>query len=77
MKKVFFYASFIIIFGFSKNAFAQQKDALKNESIKNLDGKYGDYKAIALQIWDHAELGYKEVKSSALPAMPFLTGSAV
>ena len=66
MKKVFFYASFIVLFGISKNAFAQQKDALKNESIKNLDGKYGDYKAIALQIWDHAELGYKEVKSSAL-----------
>jgi aminobenzoyl-glutamate utilization protein B len=47
-------------------AFAQKADALKNESIKNIDGKYETYKKIALQIWDNAELGYKEYKSSEL-----------
>jgi len=31
-----------------------------------LQGKYDDYKKIALQIWNYAEVGYKEVKSSAL-----------
>jgi aminobenzoyl-glutamate utilization protein B len=45
---------------------AQNKDALKNESIKNIDSKYTDYKKIALQIWEYAELGYQEVKSADL-----------
>lgn len=54
-------------------SFAQKKktavpnnENLKTESIKMLDGGYDQYKQVALQIWDHAELGYKEVKSSAL-----------
>jgi aminobenzoyl-glutamate utilization protein B len=50
----------------SVRATAQQKDVLKKESIRNIDGKYPDYKNIALQIWHHAELGYKEVESSKL-----------
>jgi aminobenzoyl-glutamate utilization protein B len=67
MKNLTFYACFVLILlGFSQKTVAQQKEALKNESIKNLDNKYADYKAIAMQIWEHAELGYKEVKSSAL-----------
>ncbi len=41
-------------------------DALKKETIANIQSKYDDYKKIALQIWDYAEVGYKEVKSSAL-----------
>jgi aminobenzoyl-glutamate utilization protein B len=56
----------LLLVGLSTPSVAQQKDALKNESIKNLDGKYADYKAIAMQIWNHAELGYKEVESSKL-----------
>lgn len=54
-------------------AYAQKKktvvptnEPLKTESMKMLDGGYEQYKQVALQIWDHAELGYKEVKSSAL-----------
>ena len=54
-------------------SFAQKKktvvpgnEPLKTESMKMLDGGYEQYKQIALQIWDHAELGYKEVKSTAL-----------
>lgn len=53
--------------------FAQKKktivpgnEPLKTESMKMLEGGYEQYKQIALQIWDHAELGYKEVKSTAL-----------
>ncbi len=40
----------------------QQKDA----AIKNLDSKYDYYKERALQIWNFAEVGFKEAKSSAL-----------
>jgi aminobenzoyl-glutamate utilization protein B len=39
---------------------------LKMESTKEIDGNVAAYKKIALQIWDYAEVGYKEVKSSAL-----------
>lgn len=46
--------------------FAQQKDALKSESIKNIDTQYDKYKNIAFEIWNHAEVGYKEYKSSEL-----------
>jgi aminobenzoyl-glutamate utilization protein B len=68
MKKQFLFLCLTSAFllGQSTQAIAQQKDVLKNESIKNLDGKYLDYKNIALQIWNHAELGYKEVESSKL-----------
>lgn len=68
MKKLTFHACFALLFllFFTQKTVAQQKEALKTESIKNLDGKYADYKAIAMQIWENAELGYKEVKSSAL-----------
>ena len=40
--------------------------AVKTEAITDIQSKYDDYKKIALQIWDYAEVGYKEVKSSAL-----------
>ena len=68
MKKQYLYLSVIIpcLFGSSFETMAQQKDALKNESIKNLDAKYNDLKGIAMQIWNYAELGYKEVQSSKL-----------
>jgi aminobenzoyl-glutamate utilization protein B len=39
---------------------------LKEDAIKSIDTKYDAYKKIALQIWDYAEVGYKEQKSSAL-----------
>ncbi|MEY3177803.1 MAG: hypothetical protein RJB42_44, partial [Bacteroidota bacterium] len=41
-------------------------EPLKTESMKMIDGGYDQYKQVALQIWENAELGYKEVKSSAL-----------
>lgn len=41
-------------------------DALKKEIATTIESGYGTYKNIALNIWDYAELGYKENKSSAL-----------
>src|SRR5580693_6303561 len=40
--------------------------ALKSATITDIQSKYGVYKNIALQIWNYAEVGYKELKSSAL-----------
>ncbi|MDO6433836.1 amidohydrolase [Flavitalea sp. BT771] len=39
---------------------------LKAGAMADLQSRYDDYKKIALQIWDYAEVGYKEVKSSSL-----------
>lgn len=70
MKKRF--VLMIIIYLISISLFAQKKksansnDVLKEQAIKDIESKYDDYKKIALQIWDYAEVGYKEVKSSAL-----------
>ena len=41
-------------------------DILKNEVSKNLQSAYQEYKKIALNIWDYAEVGFKEAKSSLL-----------
>ena len=40
--------------------------SVKSQAIADVQSHYSDYKKIALQIWDYAEVGYKEVKSSAL-----------
>lgn len=44
----------------------KSNDALKNEAATTIQSGYDTYKRIALSIWDYAELGYKEIKSSAL-----------
>ncbi len=41
-------------------------NALKQQCITNIQANYNQYKNIALQIWDYAEVGYKEEKSTAL-----------
>jgi aminobenzoyl-glutamate utilization protein B len=38
----------------------------KPDIVKAIDGKSAQYATVAKQIWDYAEVGYKEVKSSAL-----------
>jgi aminobenzoyl-glutamate utilization protein B len=38
---------------------------VKKNSMTRLDAQYDRYKQSALRIWDYAEVGYKEVKSSA------------
>ena len=53
-------------------SFSQKKkpvdagEKFKTEAMTGIQAGYDEYKNIALQIWDHAELGYKEVKSSSL-----------
>lgn len=52
--------------------FAQKKqtvskdDQFKNQASTQIQSNYDHYKSMALQIWDFAEVGYKETKSSAL-----------
>jgi len=65
-----FFIAFLCI---SADASAQKKktktpDSFKSkqEIITSLKAKYDYYKERALQIWDYAEVGYKEEKSSAL-----------
>ena len=41
-------------------------DVLKIEAAKNIQSGYEAYKKIALNIWDYAEVGFKETKSSLL-----------
>ena len=43
-----------------------QTAAYKTQAMADIQAKYNDYKKVALQIWDYAEVGYKEHKSSAL-----------
>ncbi len=43
-----------------------QLNTIKSETITFLDNRYNLDKKTALQIWDFAEVGYKEVKSAAL-----------
>lgn len=74
MKKTAFSLFLLTVFGLAQ---AQTKnnvtgktdmatDALKTQVMQGLQSDYDAYKKIALQIWDYAELGYKEVKSTAL-----------
>jgi len=49
-----------------KRAGTGANEKLKSQAIQDIQGKYNEYKSIALQIWDYAEVGYKEVNSSAL-----------
>lgn len=43
-----------------------QNSPLKQKALTDLQGQYNHYKNVELQIWNFAEVGYKEVKSSAL-----------
>ena len=68
MKHSFLFTSLIIL---SIAATAQKKPAANDEALKNIaaadiQSHYDQYKNIALQIWGFAEVGYKEIKSSAL-----------
>ncbi|MEY3921466.1 MAG: hypothetical protein RL634_1227 [Bacteroidota bacterium] len=49
-----------------KKAAPAPEEGMKATAVQNLQNAYDQYKNIALQIWNHAELGYKEVKSAAL-----------
>ena len=49
-----------------KKKTAAAPDQNKIAIAKDLDQQYSHYKDVAMTIWDYAEVGYKEVKSSAL-----------
>lgn len=54
-------------FGFAQKKPATDPNAkLKEQTIREMQSNYETYKKTALQIWDYAEVGYKETKSSAL-----------
>jgi aminobenzoyl-glutamate utilization protein B len=64
MKSILLTAALVASFHFSN---AQNTiTALKQSAIKDLDAQYTQLKSHALQIWNFAEVGYKEVKSSTL-----------
>jgi aminobenzoyl-glutamate utilization protein B len=47
-------------------AFAAQAQTAKQQITASLDAKFTDYRSIANQIWNLAEVGYQETQSSAL-----------
>lgn len=63
---------FSVVLMVSLTAVAQKKkrhagiDQWKNQAATGVQDNYNLYKDIAFDIWDYAELGYKEEKSSAL-----------
>ena len=65
---IVFSASFIFVFTVAAQKKTPKNIAItvKDEAINDIQAKYNEYKGIALQIWNYAEVGYKEVKSSAL-----------
>jgi len=70
IKTILVFIALINVFSFT--LFAQNKSnpktngLLKNEAAMSIQAGYEGYKTIALNIWDYAELGYKENKSTAL-----------
>jgi len=66
VSSLFAWALFFTVSAQKKKTVINPNEALKNEAISDLQSKYADYRKIAFQIWDYAEVGYKEVKSSAL-----------
>lgn len=65
MQKIILLFAALLVVGIA-NAQTNTTEVLKDQAIKDIQGKYDDYKKVALQIWNYAEVGYKEVKSSAL-----------
>jgi aminobenzoyl-glutamate utilization protein B len=65
---IVFCTNFIFIFTVTAQKKIPKNTAItvKDEAINDIQLKYNEYKNIALQIWNYAEVGYKEVKSSAL-----------
>jgi aminobenzoyl-glutamate utilization protein B len=61
---------FVSMLLFAITGKAQKKiannEGMKTQAIAGIQSKYDEYKKAALQIWEYAELGYKEEKSTAL-----------
>lgn len=66
MKRMIVFAAMTAVVNLLPAQKTSSGNALKSNVIKDLDAQYVQYKKNALQIWEYAEVGYKEVKSSAL-----------
>ncbi len=55
-----------LLYGQKRKAIADPVAKNKTAAAAEIQNQYDHYKGIALKIWDYAEVGYKEVKSSAL-----------
>ncbi|CAN5350208.1 M20 family metallopeptidase [soil metagenome] len=67
--KLFFLSCCLLLtafYSFSQNNNPKTAENLKTTAAKDIQAGYDDYKKIALTIWDYAEVGYKENKSSLL-----------
>jgi len=56
----------VISLSAQKKTVLTKDDQFKTQATTDIQAHYDQYKNMALQIWDFAEVGYKEVKSSAL-----------
>ena len=68
MKKAFLLGSLLVpaILFAQKKSTVKELDKWKTQTASAIQERYDQYKDIAFKIWDYAELGYKEVKSSAI-----------
>jgi aminobenzoyl-glutamate utilization protein B len=68
MRSVLFTTSlFLLLFAEAQKKLTVTKDdQLKTQASTSIQSNYDQYKTMAFQIWDYAEVGYKEVKSTAL-----------
>ena len=66
MRKIFFVLLFPSVLFAQKKSSSVSYEKYKVAADAEIQGKYEEYKKIALQIWDYAEVGYKEEKSTAL-----------
>jgi aminobenzoyl-glutamate utilization protein B len=68
--KIIHLSIFALLFGYNcmaqKSAHDEKINLLKNEAANYLQSNYEKYKTVALDIWDYAEVGFKENKSSLL-----------
>ncbi len=53
-------------FGLHAQSKAPSLQIIKEQTLAGIEAKHDTYKQTALQIWNYAELGYKETKSSML-----------
>lgn len=67
MLRIFFMLP-VLVWMLALNAQTKPLDtqAIKDQTLSGIQSKHDTYKQIALQIWNYAELGYKEVQSSTL-----------
>ncbi len=61
-----FISAFSIALQAQKKPTTTKDDQLKTQASTSIQSNYDQYKSMAFQIWNYAEVGYKEVKSSAL-----------